>query len=259
VVQRVLEETLNYKKESGRYDTSEVRPILDEVPLEFAHETLKAARRIADDRQRTTTLAALVPYFPKELVPSGLEILREANDDAASPLVTLGPRLSDPLLSEAVAIASRITDHRARVIAMTGLAALLPNERRRSVLIREFRRIKEFEPNHIKGEGVKQLSRGEKVEALAILAPHLHEPYRIEACRTALEVVRYMVRHNHGFYGRNGFRALAPQLPQELLAEALAIATSNTHDSLPGALLEARNCSGLVAARRPVDRGRLLV
>ena len=61
VVQRVLDETLNHKKGSNINVPSEVRRVLDEVPLEFAHETLKAARRIADDWPRTTTLAALVP------------------------------------------------------------------------------------------------------------------------------------------------------------------------------------------------------
>jgi hypothetical protein len=172
-------------------------------------EAFTAAWAMKGDQTQLDALVSLAPLLPNELhvkaIRKALAVTKRIEDLETRPaeLTRLAPLLPDELLREALA-AAQAEDGWARQVVLVSLAPRLSDELLKEALAAAW---------DIEDEG-------QKVMALAGLAPHLGDLLKSQVLRQALEVARIIGDENRRM---KSLAALAPHLPEELLSEALSV------------------------------------
>jgi hypothetical protein len=224
--------------------------ILRQAQLGRPLDALREARRITEDRPRSSVLAELTSYLPgdkrNEVLLEALQAAGAIPDEwhRSQQLESLAPHLPLALLPEALAAARGIGDERLRAGAQVSLLrrqaelgrvqealgaarGIGDNGRRAEALADLALRLPEGEQAGVVREAL-QAARAvwdtrQRAEALRHVAPRLSEVERGGVLHEALEAVRVVEEES-----ARGLDAaqLAPHLPVELLPEALEVVLS---------------------------------
>jgi hypothetical protein len=175
-------------------------------------ELLRDARAAEkDDERRAAALAALAPQLPPELLGDALAAVNAIGNEwhRAVALAALAPKLPPELLGDALAAADAIGYEGSREHALAALAPKLPPVRRQEALSDALAAAKAINHNF-------PFSR---VIALADVMPQLLPEQRQGAFSDALAAAKAIGDHTERAVA---LELLIPQLPPELLGEALA-------------------------------------
>jgi hypothetical protein len=185
-----------------------------ERPL-IMKEGLAAAYAIPPGTSSYAVLISLVPYMPadqqREALAHALSAAIADQDLQAQALTFVAPHLPADLLAEALAAATAIADDRSRAQALTGLVPHLPAEQRSSVLAQALDAANALTDNY------------QRAAALTDLVPQMPPDQREGILAQALTAAI-----NSEYFRDQALAALAPNLPADLLTEALSAATAIT-------------------------------
>jgi hypothetical protein len=189
---------------------------------ELRSEAVDAARATRTHQGRAAILAAVAARLPaSEREPVIDDALAAAQDDemaATGVIATLAPQLTERQIDVAIALARKLD---LRGDAFAALWPYLPERHRRPVLIGRLAAAR------------KEDHAAFRVDAFADLLPLLSPAAKRRSAREALEAARTLGR---GEFAAGHYARLAPQLPAELLPEALAD-TQKIDDRAPRALM----------------------
>jgi hypothetical protein len=176
------------------------------LPEDFFFQALQITQTIKFGGSRAYALTSLASRLPEELFPQALQITQEIEHGyfRVRALVALADKHPE-LLLQAHQVALAIGDKRDQAIAMTYLAAKLPN-----IVPEVFRLIRNLD----------EIYRPELIEALL---PNLSEKFLPQALQTALEIQDSM-----SFY--KAYNPLLSILSREMLIQALQASRSIKND-----------------------------
>ncbi|MFL5628216.1 MAG: hypothetical protein ACJ788_21770 [Ktedonobacteraceae bacterium] len=213
----------------------------DELAQEIFLDTLITMREIDHPADFVQALVTVAQYLPPALISDALGMAQEIpqREDRARVLSALAPYLSSDLMEEALEVIREIGASDGRAIALLGLAPYLPLQaphllsqmlqmvqdlyggaNQADVLIALAAHV----PSHARAEvlNIAQTIYDPCYRAAVLLAFHLYEDpeKRLAVARNALLVAQ----NDHDIEDRaKGIALLAPNLPEELIPEALAI------------------------------------
>ncbi len=197
------------------------------LPEPLLAEALAAARAIEDPESQVKALGALAPHLPEV---KRAEVLSEAlatawaieeNWSRAFAVRALAPQLPE-VLAMVLAADRAIEDEKSRAQALSALAPDLPVAKRADVLSEALTAARSIE------------DEWSRAQALSALAPHLPEAKRGVVLAEALAATRAIKDEKSRAQALSGLApqlpqalsALAPHLPQALLADVIAAARS---------------------------------
>ena len=224
-----LDATHNISNESYRAEALNV--IVPQLPESLFHKALEVTHNINDESSRSSTLSALAPQLPESLLSNALEVTRNINDgfSRAETLRALAPKIPD-LWLEALEVTRSIKDESSRAEALSALARQMPEifpeawEVTRNINDEGYRSrtlsaLAPQLPESMLPEALEVTHNIKdeyfRAKALSALAPQLPESLWPKALEMAYNV-------NDEGSRAEVLRALAPQL-EELWPEALQV------------------------------------
>jgi NB-ARC domain len=186
------------------------------LPARERHDALAEALEVLSSLDhpalRADLLEALGPHLPADLLPAALDAARTLTSSGwwygPQVLQALAPRLPAGLLRQALDLAATVDQPLARVQTLAAVVPHLPAPDRQAALTQALTLIRRME------------DPGWRTEALAAIAPHLPAP----AAQTAHTEALTLARGLDGARQEAVLVAVAPDLPAELLGEAVQLA-----------------------------------
>ena len=186
-------------------------------------------RRLADPADRVAALIAI--HASQNAYPKSMIIAEALADTATIPggdaraeaLADLAPHLSADLFDQALAAATTIADDESRAEALTGLAPYLPDSQQSDALAQALTAAAAITHDY------------SRADVLASLVPNLSGSQQADAIAQALAAAASF----GDYYHTEMLVKLAPHLPTDQLAQALAAIAAVTEDSYrPGLLAD---------------------
>lgn len=187
------------------------------LPPELLPQALDIVTSISDDYSRARAFIELAPGLPPEQRANVLDQAWDAavalpESNRAYALRALAPQLPPRLLDKALASAANTKSDSSRATALTGLAPHLPPE----LLTQALAIATAIDSAYSRAQG------------LTALAPRLPVSRRTEILKQAIAAATAITGDNDTVFRAQALRDLAPQLPPELFAQALASAATIT-------------------------------